>query len=212
MKISTKIPEDLGFKDRKELQSWNPTFVRKFLGQSLDLAEKSELIFESTKRAHAVHGQRTRSNGEPYFNHLINVKDNALAIIANLRLNRPSCEDPLLTAGVLTILICSAILHDNIEDSKNPTRERKLLKEIDPMIESVVDKVSRKKNENYYQFIHKISKKDDTSIETLLARIVKAADLQDNLKDSEEGSRADKYRFSLDVIDPMFEMRKCRSN
>ena len=45
-------------------------------------------------------------------------------------------------------------------------------------------------------------------IETLIARVIKAADIQDNLSDSKESSRADKYRFALDVIDPHKEMRR----
>lgn len=115
-------------------------------------------------------GQKRRFTGEDYITHPIAVADTM-----KYELDK-----------------CVAILHDVIEDTKVTVED--LLKEGVPQM--VIDDVlllTRKKGENYYNFISRV--RDSAS-----ARRVKMADIEHNMSTLEEGHMKDKYRFALDKL------------
>lgn len=85
-----------------------------------------------------------------------------------------------------------ALLHDVIEDTKI-TASDLLEKGVSPEVVAAVECLSRKENENYLDFILRIKNNK-------LAVNVKIADIEDNMRDLEEGSRKDKYRLSLYIL------------
>ena len=200
------------------LRQWDRDMVRSILGGFLIEAEAGSSFKQSKNLAYAVHQDRQREDGEAYINHCLRVVKNTLAIIANRQTF--GVHDEITkwasTAIGLSIAMSAAIAHDNIEDGKNPHEEKGNLIQIDPRIATIVELLSRQKQENYYEFIHRVRdpnqyRKENAPIieERLiyLARVIKASDIQDNLQNC-NGSRADKYRFALDVIDPHKEMRR----
>ena len=214
---------------RTQLQQWNPVMVHKVIGEDFDKAINSFIFTETLDRAQAIHGSRTRSNGDPYMTHIFCVRDNTAAIIANGIMGGFNFNDyrKIIDYQYLGLALSAATGHDNIEDAGSPQAslaERKALDKISPLLGTIIDLLSRRKGETYYQFIHRLAdpfrsgydwkpncSKEVLEIILLIARIVKAADLQDNLKDGEEGSRADKYRFALDIVDPHCTMRRMLS-
>ena len=114
-------------------------------------------------------GQKMR-NGEPYFNHCKRVAD----LLCSYRLK--------------TI----AILHDVIEDTSVSCED--LLDEgFNIGIVDAVLCLSRRKGENYFDFIFRCCHNYD-------AVLVKLADLCDNMSDLKEGSLKDKYRFARNIL------------
>ena len=88
----------------------------------------------------------------------------------------------------------AAWLHDVKEDHPDQW-DVDVLKEMgvsDKSIE-IVDALSKKDGENYFDFIQRITKTPE-------AIIVKIADITDNMKDINEGSLKDKYRFALHML------------
>jgi len=85
-----------------------------------------------------------------------------------------------------------ALLHDVIEDTKI-TASDLLEKGVSQEVVSAVECLSRKENENYLDFILRIR-------ENRLAVQVKRYDIEDNMRDLEEGSRKDKYRLALFIL------------
>ena len=204
------------------LRRWDLEIVRRVLSGTIDIAESSPLVAGAWKLASDLHKGRLRDDNEPYFNHCIRVRNNAIAIIANRQTFGTMGEDIkwLATADGLALASAAAYCHDNIEDGKDWKTEYDALSNLDFRLAIVVRTLSREKGESYYDFIYRIrdvnlwlaerSPKMERIPENLvlLGRIIKAADLQDNLKPDDHGSRADKYRFALDVIDPDREMRR----
>lgn len=91
----------------------------------------------------------------------------------------------------------SALLHDVIEDtrdSKKPITIKYLLDIGIPLaVVDMVSVVTRLQGENYFDFIHRISKYSG-------ATRLKIADIEDNMSSLEEGCLKDKYRFALEFL------------
>jgi hypothetical protein len=209
------------------VRKWDPSMVAKILGiprngatgNPLEEALDSYLVIQARREMLRVHNGRKRDNGEPYIAHTARVRSNALAIIANRQTSGFSHMEEyrdLCLAHNLALAIASADCHDNVEDGEDERQERDTLLCLDPRLDMVVDLLSKRKGESYYDFIHRLVEEHSLSFRgervpfllRLIARIIKAADLQDNLYDSPEGSRKDKYRFALDLVDPTKEMRR----
>lgn len=110
-----------------------------------------------------------------------------------------------------------AVLHDTIEDT-DITKERLLIEDIPKDIVKAVVKLSkiRKKKETYFAFIMRICEPNDKDCEfkewELMAIRVKLADLEDNLRDLNEGSMKDKYRFAHKILKWTLESNEIHDN
>ena len=89
-----------------------------------------------------------------------------------------------------------AYLHDVIEDSDL------LLEDLDaffsPFVIADVDALTRRTDETYFEYIHRVSNASDT------ARVVKIADLEDHLDHREHipDSLVRRYTKALDILRP----------
>lgn len=84
-----------------------------------------------------------------------------------------------------------AWLHDTLEDT--PLTETYLREYFSGNIVDAVVDLTRKKGENYFDFIMRIMQNEQ-------AMFVKIADIEDNLKSLPEGSLKDKYRLAKYVL------------
>jgi (p)ppGpp synthase/HD superfamily hydrolase len=130
----------------------------------------TSLIKKALQISKDIHKNQKRNNGTDYINHPINVSK-------------------LVDTNKLKVI---ALLHDTIEDG-NVTVEYLQNKGIPLEIIKVVLILSKKKDENYLDFILRISNNKD-------AILVKLADLNDNLKDLKEGTKKDKYRLARHLL------------
>lgn len=127
-----------------------------------------ELSFNIAKEAHK---NQKRWNGDDYITHPISVAEKFMK------------ND---------FLYAVAILHDVIEDTYL-TKEDLIKREIPAKVVEVVDVLSKKKDEEYGDFILKIKK-------NIYAKAVKISDIEHNLKDLKEGSMKDKYELALHLL------------
>ena len=88
-----------------------------------------------------------------------------------------------------------AWLHDTLEDTKLTTDDL-ICNGFDMHIVSQLLFLTRKPRQTYFDYIMDLCRNG-----TYDALTVKIADLNDNLKDLEEGSMKDKYRFALFMIE-----------
>lgn len=144
---------------------------------SLILDSYTELCLKIAEKAHK--GQfrsRGADKGLPYIVH-------------------PKRVSEALTKGSIESL--AALLHDVIEDTrdtKKPITTTYLLDAGIPLgIVDMVAIVTRLQGENYFNFIHRISKYSG-------ATRLKIADIEDNMSSLEEGCLKDKYRFALEFL------------
>lgn len=86
-----------------------------------------------------------------------------------------------------------AWLHDVLEDS-DLTAEDILKRGIRPCWIEIVECLTRQDGEDYFHFIMKIK-------DIYQARIIKIADIRDNLTNLKEGSLKDKYRLALYILE-----------
>jgi (p)ppGpp synthase/HD superfamily hydrolase len=84
--------------------------------------------------------------------------------------------------------------HDTGEDF--PKLWPKIKKEYPKDIYEGLRALARKENETYFAFIMRIRDTQDVDIIK-----VKIADLKDNIKDHDESSKKDKYRFALYILE-----------
>lgn len=145
-------------------------------------------VLEFAKKAHS--GQ-TRKDGKDYITHL-----EAVAELAWVQLPR-QVHDEYLNGGrcidFVDYIYTVAILHDTIEDTDVEYKD--ILREFGYTIADSVQALTRKEDETYYEFIHRIA-----NHWCEIPKRIKLADLTHNMSDLEEGSLKDKYRFAYDVI------------
>lgn len=143
--------------------------------------------------AEQKHQGQKRKDGKPYFTHV-----EAVANIVNMDWfslipqessygNWNSCKDQVVAA---------AYLHDVIEDC-NVTKQDLLDAGISVMTAEIVDTLSKRPGENYFDFIMRIH--DGGPFRTGMVA-VKLADLQHNMSDLNEGSLKDKYRLAHYIL------------
>ena len=97
-----------------------------------------------------------------------------------------------------------AILHDVLEDTK--VTESELLKVFPKDVVEAVKLVTKKRKDNYFDFILRIADFQYFSMTTQIALEVKLADLKDNLRSLAEGSLKDKYRFAIHMIEESIDI------
>jgi (p)ppGpp synthase/HD superfamily hydrolase len=121
--------------------------------------------------AYAAHAGQKRWNGDPYITH-------PRAVAALVRAPRQKVV---------------AWLHDVLEDCPDWTPDKLERCGIPEDLVIVVEILTRKEYESYYDYIMRITNDD-------MAIIVKLADLEHNLSDLEPGPRKDKYLLSREVL------------
>ena len=119
----------------------------------------------------AHRGQKRKYTGEDYIEHPRRVA------------SKFSTEDSQVIAW----------LHDVLEDSDWTARDI-LRKGIRPHLIEIVECLTRQEGENYFHFIMRIK-------DIRPARIIKIADIRDNLTNIKEGSMKDKYRLALHILE-----------
>lgn len=117
-----------------------------------------------------AHKGQKRKNGEDYINHPRRVSSLAKTVTGKI----------------------AGWLHDIVEDT-NITLEDLRREGFDDQVIEVVDAVTRRKGEEYIDFILRIRP-------NLLARDVKLADLADNLSDLKPGNMRDKYLMAQRLL------------
>jgi (p)ppGpp synthase/HD superfamily hydrolase len=93
-------------------------------------------------------------------------------------------------------IVDAAYLHDVIEDC-GVTKEDIKAEGFTPLTAEIVEVVSRKKDENYLDFVVRIMNSGSISVGAIA---VKLADLQHNMSDLNEGSLKDKYRLAQYIL------------
>ena len=131
-----------------------------------------------TEFATEKHKGQRRKNGEDYIEHPKRVGNRILQMY-----------------GMDISLFCIALLHDTLEDTA--TTKEELITKFGKEIANVVEMLSRKKDETYFDFIMRLH--DRKAIR------IKLADLDDNLSDLDEGSMKDKYRFAHYILEQRLE-------
>ena len=153
----------------------------------MNIAQKAA---EYAKQKHA--GQK-RKDGKDYFTHVEAVanivKTEWLSLVPQESRygNWNNCKDHVVAA---------AYLHDVIEDC-GVTKQDLLDAGFSVMTAEIVDALSKRKGENYFDFIMRIH--DGGAFRTGMVA-VKLADLQHNMSDLQEGSQKDKYRFAHYIL------------
>ena len=116
-------------------------------------------------------GQKRKYTGEDYINHPRRIAE------------KFSTEDSQVIAW----------LHDVLEDS-DFTANDLLKRQIRPIWIEIVECLTRQEGESYFNFIMRIK-------DVRQAKIIKIADIRDNLINSKEGSLQDKYRLALYILE-----------
>ena len=159
-------------------------------------AEQLALIRRAYELAEAVHATQMRDEGTPYIVHPLRV---ARALVAELEITRP-------------VLICSALLHDVIEDSPDYYAHGPVTR----------DDVSREFGEEVAEVVWLLSKFADVTLPAYLAAIeaaaptgapiVKLCDRLDNLRSLVRSSKVDKIRRYIRTTEIFFLPMARRTN
>ena len=151
---------------------------------------KNELVKFAREFAKQAHEGQTRWDGSDYFeNH---VEPVAQYVSDNLHDLFPSeCWKGWFMPDLVNATVAAAYLHDVKEDTNFP------LDDFPPLVQDIVDALTKKEGENYLEYIQRIIESGPCSV---AARAIKLADLRHNMSDLKEGSMKDKYRFAEEMI------------
>jgi (p)ppGpp synthase/HD superfamily hydrolase len=167
--------------------------MSKLLNLQLDLnKQKMNYIEKAAVFAKKAHQKQLRKDGKPYFTHV-----EAVAEIVRMdwftlipREAQDNWNDRKAD------VVAAAYLHDVIEDC-NVTKQDLIKEGFSVMTAEIVDELSKKPGETYFDFIMRIH--DGGPFRTGMVA-VKLADLQHNMSDLNEGSLKDKYRFAEYIL------------
>ena len=149
----------------------------------------STYVQKAAAFAKKAHQGQKRKDGKDYFTHV-----EAVAKIVNDNWNVESHEN--IWNYFKDDVIAAAYLHDTIEDC-GVTKQNLIDAGFTQATVEIVDTLSKKKGENYFDFNMRINKDQFR----FGAVAVKLADLQHNMSDLNEGSLKDIYRFAYYIID-----------
>ena len=102
----------------------------------------------------------------------------------------PYFDHPVAVANLVRKYRVAAILHDALEDNPNITPELLLEQEISKENVEAVILLTRKVNEDYFEYLNKIKQNP-------IARKVKIADICHNLTDDPSRNQVEKYTKAL---------------
>lgn len=157
------------------------------------------IIQKAAEYAKQKHAGQKRKDGKDYFTHVEAVADivdkewNRLVPQESRYGNWNDCKDQVVAA---------AYLHDVIEDC-GVTKQDLLGEGFSVMTAEIVDALSKKSGENYFDFIMRIhngDRADFCGAFRVGMVAVKLADLQHNMSDLQEGSQKDKYRLAHYIL------------
>jgi len=148
---------------------------------------QSDLIDKAKNYAIMAHrGQKRKFSGGDYF------EEHCKVVAESIESNPhkycpPEYWKAFLMPTNLEIIIAAAYLHDVLEDTgynlnSFPTAVHKIVLDL------------TRNNETYFDYIMRISTSN------LAAKAIKLADLECNMKDLQEGSMKDKYRFAEYIL------------
>ena len=148
----------------------DPKFVKYIEG--VHVGDYGLQLKEAEQLSETLHRGQFRKFGvkEPYVNHPKRVSERCNGIKAKI----------------------VAHLHDTLEDTS--ATEAYLREMFFPDIVDAVVALSRRKDENYFDFIKRVCENE-------IAKEVKWRDLEDNMRDLDEGSLKDKYRFAKNFLE-----------
>jgi len=166
--------------------------------KSLDSGEKvsnirdMNYIEKAAEFAEKAHQGQKRKDDKPYFSHVEAVAeivrmDWFTLIPHEAQDNWNKHKDHVVAA---------AYLHDVIEDC-GITKQQLIDEGFSIMTAEIVDELSKKQGETYFDFIMRIH--DGGPFRTGMVA-VKLADLRHNMSDLNEGSLKDKYRFAEYIL------------
>ena len=148
----------------------------------------STYIKKAADFARKAHEGQKRKDGKEYFTHV--------EAVANIVHDNWSVEDHQKAWNEYKDdVIAAAYLHDTIEDC-GVTKQGLIDEGFSQETAELVEVLSKKERENYFDFIMRINK--DRLRFGVVA--VKLADLQHNMSDLNEGSLKDKYRFAYYIL------------
>lgn len=142
--------------------------------------------------AEKAHQGQFRRDGKPYFTHIMAVAEKVM--MDWLQLIPHEAQD--VWNEHKDHVVAAAALHDVIEDC-DVSKEQLLAEDFSVMTVDIVDTVTRKSGETYFDFIMRIR---DSGAYSVGAVAVKLADINHNLENLEEGSLKDKYRLSQYIL------------
>lgn len=145
--------------------------------------DKIKLAIETARQAHT--GQ-FRRDGKPYFTHVEKVFNKTKNVLDGDRFLHKEMKENVL---------CAAVLHDVLEDTVITAEKLRSLGFSDETIK-MVEIISKKKGENYFDFIMRIKRSKNVG-----AILIKLMDLDHNTSDNpKEGATLDKYRFAEYIL------------
>ena len=153
----------------------------------------SQLIIDAANFAKKAHAGQTRRDGRDFFathveGAVANLQEHWYGLIPES--SRENFDE------VYSETLAAMYLHDTLEDTKYTKAD--LLEHFPVLTVSIVDLVTRREGQTYYDFIGRIL---DRGAHSMLAAAVKKADLMHNISDGlEEGSMKDKYRFAFHIL------------
>lgn len=151
------------------------------------------IIEKALKFAEKAHEGQKRRDGKPYFTHVEAVAKKVNEDWFNLI---PRSAQPYWTRHKDHV-VAAAYLHDVIEDC-GVSKQDLLDEGFSEMTAEIVDALSKKQGESYFQFIMRIN--DGGGFRTGMVA-VKLADLWHNMNDNaKEGSLLDKYRLAEYIL------------
>jgi (p)ppGpp synthase/HD superfamily hydrolase len=148
-----------------------------------------EKALEIATQAHA--GQKRKGSGEDYITHPIAVAENAEEIYWSIYADDLDGSNDVVARKIYIV----GILHDVVEDTSVTLGE--LSHEFpDIHILQALSMLTRREGTTYYDFIKTIASEG-----SIVALIVKIADIKHNMSDLKEGTLKDKYRFALKILE-----------
>lgn len=152
-------------------------------------AEQVALVYRAYEVAYEAHTGQTRDEGTPYIVHPIRV---AVSLVDELKLSSPT-------------LVCSALLHDVIEDS-DVTRED-IARIFGEKIAEVVWLLTKLEDVSLTQYLASIEAAAHTG-----APIVKLCDRLDNLRSIVHSPRLEKKRRLIRTTEELYVPLAARTN
>jgi (p)ppGpp synthase/HD superfamily hydrolase len=157
-----------------------------------DQAEQMRLLDLSMQIATAAHTDQKRHDGSDYITHPEAV---ALIVMTDFfELMPPNEMARANWSAMHNYVIMAALLHDVLEDTPL-TADDLRAKGIPAMVVDIVETVTKRIGENYFDFIMRIMESGNVG-----AKMVKLADLRHNMSTLSEGSMLDEYRFATYIL------------
>jgi len=154
-----------------------------------------EKALEIATQAHA--GQKRKGSGEDYITHPIAVAQIAEKMYWGRYADDMDDGNDVVDGSdvVARKIYIVGILHDVVEDT--PVTLGEISHEFpDIHILEALSMLTRREGTTYFDFIHTIASEG-----SIVALIVKIADIKHNMSDLKEGTLKDKYRFALKILE-----------